>query len=44
LDPSFTWQDDLSRASFYSLLQGLTVVLFILYASYFALVAYSSLF
>lgn len=37
-DPSFYWKDDVG--SFYSTLQICSVILFLLYSSYFAIVAY----
>ena len=41
-DPSFNWRDDLG--SFYSTIQILSVILFLLYSSYFLIVAYVAFF
>lgn len=41
-DPSFDWRDDLGR--FYSLLQILSLIFFLLYSSYFIIVAYVAFF
>jgi hypothetical protein len=41
-DPSFSWRDD--HGSFYSIMQVILIVLFVLYSSYFVIVAYVSFF
>ena len=41
-DPSFSWRDDLD-GTFHSVIQAISVLLFVLYSSYFVIVAYSSL-
>lgn len=41
-DPSFSWSNELG--SFYSLMHLISILLFVLYSSYFVLVAYISFF
>ena len=41
-DPSFSWRDD--SGSFYSAMQVVCLILFVLYSSYFVIVAYVSFF
>jgi hypothetical protein len=41
-DPSFHWRDDLGQ--FYSAMQILSVILFVLYSSYFVIIAYVAFF
>ena len=42
IDPTFSWRDDLG--TFYDSIQLLSILLFVLYSSYFVIVAYVSLF
>lgn len=41
-DPSFDWRDDLGR--FYSFMQIISLILFLLYSSYFIIVTYVAFF
>ena len=43
LDPTFTWADNMSQASFYSNLYSVSAFIFILYAGYFVIISYASL-